>query len=75
MRTRAQAVPDPSAAMFFYKTQRLAFDAEIFGRVKLVAATADLVGAHAWAVSWGGCGACASAVRALLASDTTPWCA
>lgn len=30
--------------MFYFKTNKLKFDAEFFGRVKLVAALADLAG-------------------------------
>jgi len=30
--------------MFYFKTNKLGFDAEFFGRVKLVAALADLAG-------------------------------
>jgi len=39
-----QAMPAAGTAMFYFKTNRLGFDAEFFGRVKLVAAVADLLG-------------------------------
>jgi hypothetical protein len=45
-----QAMPQPDSAMFYFKTNKLGFDAEFFGRVKLVAALADLGGGAAcWA--------------------------
>jgi hypothetical protein len=43
-------MPQPDSAMFYFKTNKLGFDAEFFGRVKLVAALADLGGGAAcWA--------------------------
>eukprot|EP00775_Hariotina_reticulata_P011919 gene11919-12063_t len=39
-----QAMPAAGTAMFYFKTNKLGFDAEFFGRVKLVAAVADLLG-------------------------------
>jgi hypothetical protein len=39
-----QAMPSVGTAMFYFKTNKLGFDAEFFGRVKLVAALADLLG-------------------------------
>jgi hypothetical protein len=37
-------MPSVGTAMFYFKTNKLGFDAEFFGRVKLVAALADLLG-------------------------------
>lgn len=34
--------------MFYFKTNKLGFNPEFFGRVKLVAAIADLLGATDW---------------------------
>eukprot|EP00878_Enallax_costatus_P020264 GHUV01021414.1.p1 GENE.GHUV01021414.1~~GHUV01021414.1.p1 ORF type:complete len:534 (+),score=85.13 GHUV01021414.1:759-2360(+) len=39
-----QATPGVGTAMFYFKTNKLGFNAEFFGRVKLVAAIADLLG-------------------------------
>jgi hypothetical protein len=41
-------MPQPDSAMFYFKTNKLGFDAEFFGRVKLVAALADLAGMCCW---------------------------
>jgi hypothetical protein len=49
-----QAMPQPDSAMFYFKTNKLGFDAEFFGRVKLVAALADLAGGRG-SEGGGGC--------------------
>lgn len=41
----SQATPNAGTAMFYFKTNKLGFKPEFFGRVKLVAAIADLLGA------------------------------